>query len=408
MKKILLTFLVLKSIVLASTYSAIIVDANTSKPIEGAFITNANTKITTDINGSFELNFENNTTYHVKAYGYKRFSFSNDYNQSKIELEPIKVKALYLTFWGASNESKTLKKMLHIIDNSEVNAIVMDVKNEYGSTSFKTDFKQANRYGAHYQRTNKDIKKFIKMMKERDIYTIARVVTFKDELQAVNNPDYAIKYHDGTIWRNHDNMAWVDPFDERSHKYTISIAQEAAKVGFDEINFDYIRFPAKKGLKLAKKSTQENRIKAINDFLDLAQDRLKKYGVFISVDIYGNVCWEKGDVGIGQTIQSLAQHADYIAPMLYPSGFAKGSFNVKYPSEHPYKVIYRSIKHNKNIIDPKRMRPWIQYFKDYAHKKRVYKKHEVNEQIRATENMDTNGWMAWSPSSKYHLNYFID
>ena len=133
---------------------------------------------------------------------------------------------------------------------------------------------------------------------------------------------------------------------------------------------------------------------------------LQKYGVFISVDIYGNVLWSKDDNNIGQTLESLAEHADYIAPMLYPSGFARGSFHFKYPAEHPYAVIYRSIKNIQDRIDTKRVRPWLQYFRDYTHKKE-YGKHEIQEQIRATEDIDTNGWMMWSPSSKYHSNYLI-
>ena len=126
-------------------------------------------------------------------------------NTTTFKLTPIRVKALYLTFWGASNNSKTLKRILNIIDKTDVNAIVMDVKNEYGSTSFLTSFQQANRYGAAKKRTNRDIKKFMQTMKQKNIYTIARIVTFKDELQASNNPSYAIKREDnGTIWRNHE------------------------------------------------------------------------------------------------------------------------------------------------------------------------------------------------------------
>ncbi len=383
-----------------------IVDANTLKPLNNVTINDAFHGVKSDINGSFSINSKENL-YHVKAYGYRPLSFSSDINSTTILLRPIKVKALYLTFWGASNNSKTLKKILDIIEKTEVNAVVVDVKNEYGATSFYTKFQQANSYGAHKNRTNRNIQKFIKTMKDRDIYTIARIVTFKDELQAANNPDYAIKRDDnGSIWRNHDNMAWVDPFDVRSHNYTISIAEEAAKVGFDEINFDYIRFPAKSGLRFAKKNTQENRIKTLGEFLDEAQDRLRKYGVFISVDTYGNICWSKDDNGIGQTVTGLAAHADYLAPMLYPSGFSSGSFYFKYPAEHPYAVIYRSIKNIKDRIDTKRVRPWLQYFKDYTHKRRPYKKFEVQEQIRAADNIKTNGWMMWSPSSKYHINYF--
>jgi hypothetical protein len=322
-------------------------------------------------------------------------------------VEPITVKALYLTYWGANNNSRTLKKMLKIIDNTEINAVVVDVKNEYGSTSFFTSFKQANSYGAHKTRTNRNIKKFIQIMREHNIYIIARIVVFKDELQASHNPEYALKKEiTGDIWRNADKMAWVDPFDKRGHDYTIRIAQEAAKVGFDEINFDYVRFPAKKGLLFSQKNNQKNRVKAIGKFIDRAQNKLRKYGVFISVNTYGNICWSKDDNGIGQTVIDLAKHADYLAPMLYPSGFSSGSFYFKRPADHPYAVIYRSISNIKDKIDTKRVRPWLQYFRDYTHK-RPYRKFEVQEQIRAAENINTSGWMMWSPSSKYHQNYFI-
>jgi len=402
--KLLLTFFTLQALLFAS-FTGTILDVNSSKPIQNAIVSNSVKDVKTDINGSFNID-TNQTTLHVKAYGYRPISFNTDDNITNIKLETITVKALYLSFWHTSNNSKRLREILKIIDETETNAVVVDVKNEYGSTSFLTEFKQANKYGAHKSRTNRDISKFIQTMKDKNIYTIARIVTFKDELQASNNEDYAIKKEDGTIWRNHDNMAWVDPFDIRAHKYTISIAEEAAKVGFDEINFDYIRFPAKDGLVLSKKNTEKNRIKAIGSFLDLAKKRLRKYGVFISVDTYGNVCWSKDDNGIGQTIESLAKHADYLAPMLYPSGFAPGSFYFDYPADHPHAVIYRSVKNIKDRIDTKRIRPWLQYFKDYAKKKKHYKKFEVNEQMRGANDANTSGWMMWSPSSKYHQNYF--
>jgi hypothetical protein len=383
-----------------------IVDAKTLQPIEGAFVSDSTNTVKSNKNGNFDFSTEEKI-FHIKAYGYKALHLKKDSNISKYELEPINVKALYLTFWRASGNSDVMKKIFKIIEETEVNAIVVDIKNEYGSTLYKTSFKQANGYGAHKNRTNRNISRFMKMMKDRGIYTIARIVTFKDEIQASNNPEYAIKNQAGEIWRNHDDMAWVDPYDSRSHAYTIRMAEEAAKVGFDEINFDYIRFPAKSDLVFSKENTQENRIEAIGTFLDSAKNKLRKYGVYISVDTYGNILWtKKGDNNIGQTVTSLAQHADYLAPMLYPSGFASGSFGKENPSSHPFIVIYRSIKHIEKIIDPSRVRPWLQYFKDYSHTRMHYKKHEVTEQVRAAEKMQTNGWMMWSPSSKYHKGYF--
>jgi hypothetical protein len=402
--KYLLIFIFFSASLFAS-FSASIIDSKTLKPLLNVSVCDSDIEVRTDENGSFNID-TNQSTLHIKAYGYRPYKIDTNTTNKEIKLQAIKVKALYLSFWHTSNNSKRLKEVLDIIDSTELNAIVIDIKNEYGSTSFLTSFEQANSYGAHKSRTNRDIQKFIKLMKEKNIYTIARIVTFKDEIQASHNEDYAIKKDDGTIWRNHDKMAWVDPFDKRSHEYTIRIAQEAAKVGFDEINFDYIRFPAKDGLALKQESTEESRVKTIGSFLDLARKKLRKYGVFISVDTYGNVCWSKDDNGIGQTIESLAKHADYLCPMLYPSGFAPGSFYFKYPADHPYEVIYRSIKNIKDRIDTKRVRPWLQYFKDYGPKKRYYKKFEVTEQIRATENINANGWMLWSPSSRYNKNYF--
>lgn len=404
---LMLTTLLLLSTLLEASFSGKIIDAKSALPIANAIVNGLHESSKSDENGTFIIK-SNDSVYNIKAYGYRPYHLTVDSNQTLIKLEPVHVKALYLTFWGASNNSKTFQKILNIIDKTNANAVVVDVKNEYGSTLYWTSFQQANEYGAYEKRTNRNIKKFMQTLKDRDIYTIARIVTFKDELQASNNPDYAIKKADGTIWRNHDNMAWVDPFDIRSHNYALGIAEEAAKVGFDEINFDYIRFPAKTGLKLKKENNIKNRIQAISDFLILAQKKLKKYGVFISVDTYGNICWAKDDNGIGQTVTSLAKYADYLCPMLYPSGFSSGSFHFKYPAKHPYSVIRRSITNIKDRIDPMRVRPWLQYFKDYTRARQDYRKFEIQEQIRATKATKTNGWMMWSPSSQYHLIYFLE
>jgi hypothetical protein len=244
------------------------------------------------------------------------------------------------------------------------------------------------------------------ILKAKNVYTIARLATFKDDLQATMNPDYAVKTKNGEIWRNYDGVAWVDPYDKRSHIYTIEIAKDVAKAGFDEINFDFIRFPARRGLVFSKENTQENREKAIDDFLASAQNELREFGVFVSVDTYGLVCWNETDSGIGQTIQGLSKNADYICPMLYPSGFSSSYFNVKNPADYPHKVIYESIDNVVGKIDRSRLRPWLQHFQDYTESKRLYLKQEIQDQIRASDEHNTNGWMMWSPSSRYKQHYF--
>lgn len=389
---------------LFASFDAKIVDADTNRSLSDAQISDSSQSVKSLKDGTFSIN-SHEKIFHIKAYGYRPFSVDANSTQKILRLHRIKVKALYLNFWGASNHSQTSKNVIEAIKKSEANAIVVDMKNAKGSTLFLTTFQQANSYGAQKNRTNRDIGAFMKRMKKNHIYTIARIAVFKDDIQASHNQEYAIKRDDnGSIWRNADNMAWVDPFSKKAQDYTIRMAEEAAKVGFDEINFDYIRFPAKKGLRYKKSNTQKNRIEAISHFLERAKERLLKYGVFISVDTYGNICWSKDDNGIGQTVASLAKHVDYLAPMLYPSCFSCGSFSFHYPADHPYDVVYRSIKHIADRISPKRVRPWLQGFRDYKTKKRHYKKFEITEQIKATQDLGTNGWMLWSPSSKYNMD----
>ncbi len=359
--------------------------------------------VKSDAFGYFQID-TNATKLTIKAVGYRRLSFDAD--SSKIHfLEPFRVHALYLSFWGANPKTKTYKRILELLDQTKINTVVVDVKNEYGDILYKNNLQKPLQYEAFKHRMVFDIKKFLEPFQKRNTYMIARIVCFKDELQARNNEDYAIKYN-GKIWRNHDNMAWVDPFDKRAWRYVVDIAEDAAKQGFDEINFDYIRFPAKKGLTLKRKSTQQNRLNAIATFLEYVKKRLEPYGVFISVDTYGQICWAKDDTGIGQTIENFKAHVDYLCPMLYPSGFASGSFGKEFPSEHPYEVLYKSLAHIQNRIDLKKVRPWIQAFKDYSQRKKLYKAFEIQEQIRACDELHTNGWMLWSPSSKYKVSYF--
>ncbi|MBU0632135.1 putative glycoside hydrolase [bacterium] len=399
-------FFLLPTFVFASI-NGILIDKDTNSTISAARIFDTKNEVFSDKEGKFTLK-DSNETLHVKAYGYRPFSFKSDTNKTtKYYIEPIQIKALYLSFWGANINSKTLKKIIKMIDNKQINAVVVDVKNESGWTSYKTDYAKANKMDAWKHRTIKNIDDFMALMKAKNIYTIARVVVFKDDLRATNYPEFAIKNTDGKLYRSREKMAWVSPYKSESYDYVLSIAADAAKRGFDEINFDYVRFPTDLTLQYGKTNTETNRVNAISDFIQNAQTKLRPYGTFISVDTYGMVCWSDDDTNIGHTIKSLAKYADYLAPMLYPSGFAGGSFGFDNPAAYPYEIIYRSVKHIHCDIEPKRIRPWLQAFKDYAFDKRHYKKEDIQEQIKACADANTSGWMFWNPSSKYNESYFI-
>jgi len=384
-------------------FSGVVLDSKSHTPLQNATICTQQHCTHSDSEGKFHIDGQNGDLLHIKALGYRPYHMKLQKTKVYALLRAIRVKALYLTFWGASPHSKTYNNALTLLEKTPLNAVVVDIKNEYGNVVYKMDLNTKVYKEVIKKRTIRDIDLFMNKLKAKDAYLIARIVVFKDELQASSHPEYAIKRKDGTIWRNHDNMGWVDPFNKKSWKYIVDVAEAAAKQGFDEINFDYIRFPAKKGLVLSKPSTQQNRTKTIAAFLEYAKKRLEPYGVFISVDTYGNILWSKDDNNIGQTVEVFAQHADYLCPMLYPSGFSYGSFHFKYPAAHPYEVYERSIRHIKEKIDVKKLRPWIQAFRDYRKKRLLYDKEMIQAQIKACDEAQTNGWMLWSPSSKYKL-----
>lgn len=394
-----LLLLLLPSFLFAS-FNGSITDAKTGTPVRNAQISDAYKTVYSDANGMFAID-TNASSVRIKGYGYRPAEANATLERADMALEPINVKALYLSFWGAKLSSKTAQRVLKLIDETEVNALVVDVKNEFGLTSYKTDVEHANAMGAFYNRTIKDMDAFMKAMKSRNVYLIARIVVFKDELKAKKHPYLALKSEDGTVWRNREKMAWVDPYLTQVHKYNLDIAEDAARIGFDEINFDYIRFPAKADLCFSEPHTQENRIKAIDRFLSAAKERLRPHGTFISVNTYGNVCWSDDDTNIGHTVATLARHADYVSPMLYPSGFGPGVMGFKDPTEHSYEIVSESIKRMHGDIEPVRVRPWLQAFKDYAYSRKHYKEERIAEQIKASIDTNTSGWMLWNPSSRY-------
>ncbi len=315
--------------------------------------------------------------------------------------KPIRIKAFYVNFHAANPNSKAFRAIVRKIDETEMNAMVIDIKNVKGNLTYKTHFSEARDIGASKYATIPDLPTYVSKLKEHGIYTIARIAVFKDTRQARHFPGRAVKNRNGVVWSDKHNTAWIDPHSDKGQAYTLAIAEEAAKSGFDEINFDYIRFPAHKGLRFKKADTQKNRVAAIERFLAKAQVRLKRYCTLISVDIFGYVAWNRNDTHIGQTIPSLAEHSDYICPMLYPSGFHRGTLGFKDPAKHPYPIVKTSILKAQRFVKPYRIRPWLQSFRDYAFSRINYTEWQIAQQIKAANDTGTDGWFLWNPSSRY-------
>jgi hypothetical protein len=386
------------------TYQGKVFDANSGRAIEGAVVTLGDAAIATDGSGNFQIRGVA-SQLGVRAHGYQRaridLAQANE-REHAVHLKPFAPKALYLSFYGIGDH--TLRELaLNLIDATELNALVIDVKGDRGRIPYKSAVPLGAQIGAQDIITIKDIQALLKLLREKGIYTIARIVVFKDELLASAKPDLAVKRPGGALWRDREGLAWTDPFKKEVWDYNLAVAEEAARYGFDEIQFDYLRFPDARGLDFSAPNNEQSRVKTIAEFLRTARKRLLPYNIFISADLFGYVCWNLDDTGIGQTLDSLAPNLDYLSPMLYPSGFHAGIPGCSDPVAHPYEIVYRSLARAKERsgLAPVRFRPWLQAFRDYAFDRRDYGAKEVMQQIRAAEDFGSNGWMLWNPRNEY-------
>lgn len=384
---------------LAAAVQLTVLNSLDNQPVPRAQVVTADGVRFTDANGRVTLG-EDAGSVRVKAYGFRPLQgkIDPDAVHTTLYAHPLLVKALYLSFWGASSEER-LDAILKLARTTEINAVVIDVKNELGLTSYKTGVQAACDISAHRNRTIKDMQRFMQALKSEGIYTIGRIVVFKDDLRSEQHPETAVRDAHGNPWQNGEGLGWLDPFIVSNHDYNIDIAEDAARVGFDEINFDYIRFPETPGLQFARENNPENRIRAVSAFLERAKARLTPYGVFLSVDTFGHISWDKGDTGIGQTMASMKEYVDYFSPMLYPSGFAKGFMGLEDPTSDVYKVVSESLR--QLDVEPVRIRPWLQAFRDYAHSRTPFRARRIREQIMAAECHGSGGWLLWNPSSRY-------
>ena len=377
--------------------NGIVVDKATDKPIANAIIISGTKEYRSDSNGSFSV--PTAPRIGVRAIGYNRQFYTTG---GKIALNRFIPKALYLSSLGARN-AKLMGNAKHLIRTTEINALVIDVKMDRGQVAFNASSTIATTIGAQKSIVFKDLKKFIADLHKEHIYTIARIVSFKDTPFVTAYPQYGVKKVDGTLYKDREGLYWIDASYKEPYNYLLSIAEDAAQAGFDEIQFDYVRFPDRKGIKFSVENTQANRVKAISGFLEAARTRLTPYNVFVSADIFGYVSWNDADIEIGQRVDALAPYVDYLSPMLYPSGFNAGIPG--YPN--PVKANYEIVKHSldkaliKSANSPLNYRPWLQAFRDYAFDHRLYGAKEIHDQIRASEDFGSCGWILWNPRNIY-------
>ena len=383
-----------------------VVDFFTGKPVKDAFVTLNNCAVPTDKNGIFSASAAP-SKLSVKAPGYRRteqvFIPLNSTPQ-EVKLIPFTPKALYLSFFGIGDRSLR-ESAIRLMQETELNTLVIDVKGDRGMIPYKSSIPLAAEVGAQRTITVKEMASLMKSLKAKGIYTIARIVVFKDNLLAQARPDWAVKTPAGEIWRDRENLAWVDPYNKEVWNYNIHIALEAAQYGFDEIQFDYVRFPEPSGLRFSMPSTEETRVNTISGFLMEARRRLTPYNIFLTADIFGYVCWNLNDTKIGQRLEDIVVYLDYVCPMLYPSGFRYGIPGYRNPVATPYEIIYLSLKRaqERTHLPSHRFRPWLQAFRDYAFDGRFFNDQEILAQVKAAEGFGSHGWMLWNPRNIYSM-----
>ncbi|OLB68078.1 MAG: hypothetical protein AUI09_01335 [Gemmatimonadetes bacterium 13_2_20CM_2_66_5] len=284
--------------------------------------------------------------------------------------EPIK--ALYVNAWAFG--SSKLAQLVRLADSTEINAFVVDIKDDTGCLLYPSDVKVAQDIGATKCVRTRDVESRLDTLRAHDIYAIARIVVAKDPLLAERRPHWSVQNRDGSgLWRDRIGIAWVDAYNDSVWIYAAQLAQEAVKLGFNEVQFDYVRFP----------------------------DEPK---VAITFDIFGLTASATNDLGIGQVWEDFVSVADVVLPMVYPSHYYRGSYGLAWPNGEPYRVVRNALsealERSRPLVKAATIRPYLQAF-TLGRRKPRYTPHEIREQIRAAEELGIDTWVLWNPRSVY-------
>ncbi len=309
--------------------------------------------------------------------------------------KPFQARGVHVSMFSAGNEN-AFKKILDLVENTELNCIQLDLKDEQGFIGARIDKGLPAKLGTFSEQY--DLEKIVDMLRYRELYTICRIVVFKDPSLVKKRPDLGVRDKYGGLWQK---GLWADPYSKEVWDYNISLAIAAARAGFNEIQFDYIRFPSDGDVTRCVYPHRDNRTQneVIEGFISYARKRLAKYNAFTSVDLFGLTASHQGEMGIGQKIENIAKHVDYISPMVYPSHYHRGEYGLENPEENPYDTVYLSLKDFKKKTQNTtvKIRPWLQDFS----LKTKYTADMVRKQINACYDLGIKEWLLWNPNSIY-------
>jgi len=300
------------------------------------------------------------------------------------------VKGIFVTIWTLSNREKR-ENLVNLVEQTELNAMVIDVKDNEGNLIFNYI---------------KDIDLLIERFHQKNIYVIGRMTVFRDSKLARKKPHLALKHKNGKLWKDSIGGAWVDPASQEVWSHNFQIAKKAIEVGFDELNFDYVRFPSEGDISkivypIWDRSRDMNVV--IKDFFQHLSQELKPLNKFLSVDLFAYSVFSQTHLGIGQRFIDCLDCFDYVCLMVYPSHYSRGNFGFDNPAEHPYEVVYWTLFKAKKILSERRskikIRPWLQSFNLGA----TYTPFMVKLEKQAVYDVlgKDAGWLLWNARNVY-------
>ena len=332
------------------------------------------------------------------------------------------VKGIYVTAFSAGGDR--MQSLVDLVNNTALNSMVIDVKEDVGDIMMPLD--SENDTAQSHMKDYIDGENLLNQMEENEIYPIGRIVVFKDTRLANDRPDLSFLNSDGTVWQNGNGESFVNPFLKEVWDYNIDIAIEAAKLGFKEIQFDYVRFPeafetmsGDLEYDLGEYDEEgadevQNRVNAVTDFVSYAKEKLEPYGVEVSVDVFGYAATQREAPGIGQNFSQISSNVDVISSMIYPSHWGAGAFGYDAPDLEPYNVINDYMEVENEVLgaleDPPQSRPWLQDFTasylgpgNYLD----YGASEVEAQIQALKDNGVEEYLLWDSGNTYSegVNY---
>lgn len=318
-----------------------------------------------------------------------------------VDQQASRAKGTHVTFSWASGRDRW-ERILELAKKTQMNTVQLDVKDESGRIGYLSKVEMARETGAG--RDMLPIRDMLKELRERKIYSIARIVIFRDPFLAQQKPQFMVRDEKGTPLMD---GVWVDTYSKEVWDYNIDLAREAYELGFDEVQFDYVRFPEGAAARTAIYGSKDDRhrVDVIADFLRYAREQLG-WDKVMSATVFGFAGFAVDDMGIGQRPERMAPYVDYLSPMVYPSHYSKGNYGVANPNAHPLEVVDGSIKDFRELTEATgcQLRPWLQAF---TMGPPAYGRNEIGAQIKATEQNGIDTWLLWNPGCQYKVENII-